>query len=115
MISDSTRSRLNGSIKNRLLGRFTVAGTTKPASVYEVLGPTSEFDPEPAWLDFFSRALTHFAQRELDTAETLFRKTIEARGSDDGPSEFYLRQIEAARQSSVSDVPWDGTVRLAEK
>jgi adenylate cyclase len=115
LISDSTRSRLNGSVKARPLGRFILAGMTKPVLVHEVLGEDSEFETEPAWLKSFSQALDHFTKREFDPAEILFRKAIETRQGHDGPSEFYLRQIETARRSPAGNTPWDGTVRLAEK
>ena len=115
LISESTRSSLNGSIKTRALGKFILAGTTKPISVFEVLGLASEFNFEPAWVGSFSLALEHFNKPDFNSAQALFRKTLEARNGHDGPSEFYLLQIETARQSLPNDTPWDGTVRLTEK
>jgi len=115
LISDSTRRQLIDGVTLRGVGRFVVAGMSKPALVYEVLGPANQFAPEPAWLGLFSQALEHFARRELDAAEDLFLKTIQARQGNDGPARFYLQQIEAGRRAPASDLPWDGTVRLAEK
>jgi adenylate cyclase len=115
LISEATRSQLKNGIKVRDLGRFIVAGASKPASVFEVLGSTAEFEPEPVWVEMFSVALKHFAKGELDAAEDQFHKTIAARQGNDGPSRFYLGQIEAARRNPPTEAAWDGTVRLAEK
>jgi adenylate cyclase len=115
LISETTARQLNDDVKLRGVGRFILAGMSKPAAVYEVLGQTTEFDREPEWLGLFARALDHFAKREFDAAEALFLKTIQARQGKDGPSRFYLQEIEAARGASAPDSRWDGTVRLAEK
>jgi adenylate cyclase len=114
LISDATFRQLKNGIQTRALGRFIVVGTSKPAAVYEVLGRTIEFQPTPAWLDTFARALDHFAKRELDAAEKMFRQTVELRGGKDGPSQFYLQRIERERTKPDTSV-WDGTVRLQEK
>jgi hypothetical protein len=105
---------LKDGIQTRAVGRFIVVGKGKPAAVYEVLGRTIEFQPAPPWLETFARGLEHFAKRELDAAEKMFKRTIELRVVKDGPSEFYLQRIERERTKPDTSV-WDGTVRLEGK
>jgi hypothetical protein len=45
------------------------------------------------WCETFALALDHYQNRDLETAERLFRRVIEMQG-DDGPSSFYLQQID---------------------
>jgi hypothetical protein len=91
-----------------------VVGTSKPAAVFEVLGKTAEFQPTPPWFETFASGLEHFAKRELDAAERMFRQTMELRQGKDGPSQFYLQRIERERTRPDTSL-WDGTVRLQEK
>ena len=114
LISEATFQQLKDGIQTRPVGRFIVVGKGKPAAVYEVLGRTSEFQPAPAWLKTFAHGLEHFAKRELDAAEKMFRQTINLREGKDGPSEFYLQRIERERVKPDTSV-WDGTVRLEGK
>ena len=96
----------------RALGKFIVVGKAKPVGIFEVLGPASDFQPPPRWLEVFSRGVDHFSQRELDEAQRCFLEVIETREGNDGPSKLYLAQIEAARRAGPGDLPWDGTVRI---
>jgi adenylate cyclase len=115
LITESTRRELDDQIAVRLLGQFIVAGTTRPLGIFEVLGEASEFRPPPAWLEDFAAALEHFNKRELEQAETLFRKVSVQRGAPDGPSGFYLKEIARLRASPESDAPWDGVIRFETK
>jgi len=114
LISEATFRQLKDGIQTRLVGRFIVVGTSKPAAVYEVLGRTAEFQPNPPWFETFARGLEHFAKHELDAAEKMFRQTIELRQGQDGPSEFYLQRIERERTKPDTS-EWDGRVRLEGK
>jgi adenylate cyclase len=114
LISEATFQQLNDGIQTRPVGRFIVVGKGQPAAVYEVLGQMAEFQPAPAWFDTFARGLEHFAKRELDAAEKMFKQTLELREGKDGPSQFYLQRIERERTKPDTSV-WDGTVRLEGK
>jgi len=114
LISEATFRQLKDGIQTRPVGRFIVVGTSKPATVYEVLGRTTEFQPTSPWFETFARGLEHFAKHELDAAEKMFRQTIALRQGQDGPSEFYLQRIERERTKPDTSV-WDGTVRLEGK
>jgi adenylate cyclase len=114
LISEETFRQLKYGIQTRPVGRFLVVGKGKPAAVYEVLGRTAEFQPAPPWFETFARGLEHFAKRELDAAEKLFRQTKELRHGKDGPSDFYLQRIDRERAKPDTSV-WDGTVKLEGK
>jgi adenylate cyclase len=115
LISESVRRELEAQVLVRNVGSFIVVGSTQATGVYEVIGLTADFQPPPPWLDLFARALAQFTKRELDAAGELFRKVIEQRGGQDGPSNFYLKQIAQARSAPESDTPWDGNIHLDSK
>jgi len=113
LISDATRRQLDGHVHTRALGRFLLAGKSKPVAAHEVLGIT-ESAIDPSWVLLFNDALALFAERNLEKAEKMFSEAIRARGGHDGPSEFYLRQI-AAAQGLQPDKPWDSVVVITSK
>ncbi len=115
LISEFTQRQLSADIKLRAVGKFIVAGKAQPVGVYEVLGRTENFTPEPVWLSTFARALEKFGQREFDDAEVLLRRVIEQRGGKDGPAQFYLEEIQKTRARTNPAEAWDGTIRLASK
>jgi len=70
----------------------------------------------PPWVTAFDAAVRHFTERKLDEAEQLFREAMKLRGGQDGPSEFYLKQITASLASATPpDGPWDGVITIASK
>ncbi|PWU19298.1 MAG: hypothetical protein C5B50_06805 [Verrucomicrobia bacterium] len=127
LLSQSTLDRLTVPVQTRALGRFLVSGRTQPVAIHELLGtePRTLAAPKPGegglvsgqpsqeWIGVFNDALRCFTEGKLDAAEHLFRQVIQLRGAD-GPSEFYLQQIAAARQTSSAH-PRDGIVRLTSK
>jgi adenylate cyclase len=115
LISEATRQQLSARIKVRLLGRFIVVGKKKPAGIYEVLGLAESFEKDAAWLTTFDNALNSFVKRDLDSAERLMRQVMALRGGQDGPAEFYLREICKAREKSNAPELWDGAVTIETK
>lgn len=114
LISESTRVRLGDAIKLRALGKFVVVGKVKPIRIYEVLGPAENFEGKDKGLSEFAEGLNRFATGQFDKAENLMREVISLRGKD-GPSEFYIKQIQKARTDVFSSEHWDGTIRLNDK
>ena len=115
LISESTRRALSDKIKVRFLGRFLVVGKKTPVGIYEVLGLTTSFPVELAWLTAFDEALAAFVRGDLGEAERLMGQVIELRGGKDGPAGFYLNEIEHARANPFHEQGWDGTVRIESK
>jgi adenylate cyclase len=101
LIAEATRERLPKEIEVRNLGRFILSGTTEPVGVYEVLGPSSE---RPNWAEVFDEAVEHWSRREFKVAASLMQKVIALRGGNDGPSEFYLTQLDL-HQAALDNLP----------
>jgi len=114
LISDVTRRQLDEGIVVRSLGRFLLAGAAHAMPVYEVLGQASERASELPWLHSFAKALLHFQKGEFSDAERLFQQVTETRDGD-GPSMFYLKEIETALEAPSKLEDWDGVIRLTSK
>lgn len=95
----------------RPVGRFKFKGLDKIAKVCELLGERSAFDPEPAWVGRFAKALGHFNYQEFSEARRCFGEALQLRGGADGASRFYLRQIEKLENQDL-DGDWFGLVQL---
>ena len=94
----------------RPVGIFQLVGKNIGTSLTEILVDTN---PDEKWLPTFARGLAAFSAREFTAAKDFFDETISARGGD-GPSTFYLDQIE----SFLSDPPdekWQGEIRVTSK
>jgi adenylate cyclase len=95
---------------SRLIGHFVFKGIERAVEVHEFIAPGSE---QPAWKAIFAEALFNFQRRNFEAAATGFRNTIQVRGKD-GPSEFYLEQIDKISKSELPE-SWAGEVRLSDK
>jgi adenylate cyclase len=115
LIGDSTKAQLSNRIRTRLLGRFLLAGKSQPVIVHEVLGVDLPAKEEFPWVATFHAAMRNYTERKLDEAEQLFEEAIKLRGGSDGPAEFYLKQIAAARLNLPDVASWDGVVVIASK
>lgn len=117
LIGDATKAQLSTRIRTRSLGRFLLAGKSQPVIVHEVLGVDVAPAEELAWIKSFEAAVQDYTAGRLDEAEQLFRQTMKLRSGQDGPSDFYLKQLSVVRQrqSSSPDRAWDGVIQIAAK
>ena len=117
LIGEATKAQLSNRIRTRSLGRFLLAGKSQPVIVHEVLGVDIAPAEELAWVKSFEAAVQNYTGGRLDEAEQLFCQTIKLRGGQDGPSEFYLKQITVVRQSPplVPETSWDGVIQISAK
>jgi adenylate cyclase len=98
----------------RDLGRFLLAGKTKPLGIHELVCRVEESDERQRELcTTFSSILGTFRGRSWAEAEKRLRETIERFGKD-GPSLYYLDLCKKYRQSPP-DESWEGVVPVAEK
>jgi adenylate cyclase len=111
LISDATRSKLGPEFISRPLGRFRVVGKTEALAIHELLGEGGE---PPGWCDTFRAALAAFASGDFPAAGSLFGDVLRARAGDDGPSAFYLGQLDAITLHPPS-AGWDGVIELKSK
>jgi len=97
LITESTRSQLGDEFRLRKIGRFLLRGTTRPLTVFEIIG-LKEAGAAPDFAAAFEEALGGMGDGDLARAEAGFRRALELRGGQDGPSEFYLRRLASRRE-----------------
>jgi adenylate cyclase len=114
LISESTFAQVSERIMARKLGRFIVAGRSQPVGVCEVLGINSTPGSTPPWADSFSEGREFFVKGDFERAASKFSETIRLRGGSDGPSRFFLQQIDEAR-AKFEPASWDGVINLERK
>jgi adenylate cyclase len=113
LISRETREGLGDRLVTRALGSFQLKGFDKAVEVFEIVGFADEAEATRPWREAFGEALRNYHQRNLEFAGIGFRQVLELR-PDDGPSKFYLRQIEdLALQPLLDD--WTGFTQLKDK
>lgn len=98
-------------IATRALGRFYLAGKSRPIDLYEVLHPgaLSAMDLDRLCL-YFQGGLTAFQQEEWVQAREIFEALIEGYGPD-GPARYYLDLCRRYARTPP-DPSWDGALRL---
>ncbi len=112
LISHETRQAAAASIHTRDLGFFRLKGFEKTVHVLEVIG-MGDAPVEPAGSRTFQQGLQAFQERDFASAEEAFSATLQSRPGD-GPSKFYLKQIERLR-AEAPPADWQGEVELDEK
>lgn len=97
----------------RYAGEFQLKGFERAVSVYELLSLPDQAEQTRGWREAFAAALRHFRECDLDAAEQGFRCALELHPND-GPSQFYLKQIAEFREHPPSP-DWNGVIELKEK
>ena len=99
----------------RSLGRARVVGRSEPVELVELVGLTGDpTNPDPRILELFGEALAAYGAGRLDVARAGFRDLLARNGGKDGPSEFYLGEIERHAGTPLPD-DWDGTIAFTKK
>jgi adenylate cyclase len=114
LISDAVKKRVGDKFTTRRVGEFLLAGKSKSVITYELICRAGDNSADHAWIEVFEEALKAFRGAEFDEARILFQRTEKARSGFDGPSEFYLKQIEHVRTNGELD-NWTGVISFAEK
>lgn len=113
LITRSTQEALRGRIVTRRIGKFRVLGRNEAVEIYEVLGPTVS----PAIREkiaSFEEGVDAFSSGDLIKARACMEKTIFTHGGRDGPSEFYINEIERHETTGLPP-KWSGVVDLVTK
>ena len=113
LLTSDTKDAIDGRLVTRYLGLFRLKGFEKAVGVYELV---SRVEDEAASRDLrarFAEALEKFAQRDFPGAASSFQRVLELK-SDDGPSKFYLEQIEELRDTEIP-AGWKGDITLKDK
>ncbi len=114
LISIETRNAADSSIVTRDLGYFRLKGFERTVQVLELIGVGDEVrDSSLAYTGVFAEALAAFQNRDFSEAQAKFTQIL-ALKPNDGPSMFYLKQIDVLHVTPPAD-DWQGEVELAEK
>lgn len=97
----------------RHLGEFQLKGFAKSVDVYELIGGPEADEPTRQMRGEFALGLDAFKRRDFDAAELQFKRVLQMNPKD-GPSKFYLSQINELRISPPSP-SWKGEIELKEK
>ena len=97
----------------RPVGKFQFKGFENFVEVIEFVVIAGSPDSARPWLESFAAALAELGKKNFDLAEAGFNRTLELR-PDDGPSNFYLKQIADLRMHALPE-NWAGEISLKEK
>jgi len=113
IVSEEVLSQLDG-FMTRPLGRFILAGKSKPIEAYELMCRIEECtEMQKDACREFNGALEAYRQRCWEDAIELLSKALEICG-EDGPSRFYLELCENYR-ANPPETSWNGTVYMSKK
>ena len=113
IVSEEVLDQLDGFFFRRL-GKFILAGKTKPVEVCELISRLEEFDEKQRnFYRLFNQGLAAYQRRSWEEAIDLFNIVMQIKDSD-GPSQFYLALSERHREEPPA-TGWDGTVYLNKK
>jgi adenylate cyclase len=113
LITGETRKETGDEFVMRRLGKFKLKGFERSVAVFELLGVRGEESRLSPLIDAFESALNRFQAGEFTEAQSHFERMLAA-FPDDGPSKFYLRELESLAGRPTPD-GWDGVVELHEK
>ncbi|MDB6029156.1 MAG: hypothetical protein JWM68_5379 [Verrucomicrobiales bacterium] len=113
LISSETKKGLGNKLLTRSLGHFRFKGFEKSIEVHELLGAADQLHDNKPWCDAFEQALQHFQHKRFEAAKLSFCRVLQMRDGD-GPSKFYLRQIEELTPELLP-IDWQGEIDLKEK
>jgi len=115
LLSGDTLARTGGEFVTRSLGRARVVGRSEPVQIHELVGLRGESTaPDARALARFDVALADFAARRFREAREGFHDVRTGCGGADGPSEFFLRQIEGFERESPPP-SWDAVISFESK
>ena len=112
LVSDAAFLGMGPGFTTRRLGAFIMKGKSASLVIHELLGEKG-VDPVPAWLPEFNAGVAAFEQGDPVKAADLFQKVTAACGGSDGPSAFYLAEIE--RRAAAPAAAWEPEIELREK
>jgi adenylate cyclase len=113
LITADTQRVAGPKIITRYLGLFRLKGFEKAVGVHELTGRVEQEAESRELRERFARALAALAAKDFGAAEAAFHRVLEI-SPKDGPSKFYLEQIEDLRAAALP-ADWKGEITLKEK
>jgi adenylate cyclase len=113
LVSAEVCSAVNGFL-TRNLGKFLLAGKTRPVNVHELISRVEDSTPRQRdCCDRFTAGVEAFRRQSWVEASRIFNETLTIHGGD-GPSHFYLDLCARYSQSPPGE-SWDGVIHLRSK
>lgn len=113
LVSAQVMDQVDGFL-TRDVGRFYLVGKSKSVKVHELVCRLEKAtDRQVRICNFFSKALQAYRNQSWEEAMEFFNRTIRVTGQD-GPSLFYLKQIEKLRALPPEELHDDG-IRMDNK
>ena len=113
LVSEEVLDQLDGFCKRRL-GKFILAGKSKPVEVCELICKAEEVkEKQKSLCNVFARGIDAYQRRAWRPAIDFFNGALKL-DSTDGPSRFYLELCEKYRAEPPAP-HWDGTIYLNKK
>ena len=113
LVSAQVMDQVTGFL-TRDVGRFYLVGKSKAVNVHELVSrQENATDTQKRICKFFSAALQAYQNQSWEEAKNFFNQTIRVTGQD-GPSSFYLEQIEKRRRLPADELHEVG-IRMAQK
>jgi adenylate cyclase len=112
LVADEVIRNLDGFL-TRYVGRFVLAGKSKPVRLHELICRADQCNDDQLTLcRSFNEGLRAYQSRRWNEASHLFTKLVEE--FSDGPAVFYLSLCKSCLALPPAD-DWDGVVRLERK
>jgi adenylate cyclase len=113
LVTSEVLDQLTGFL-TREMGKFLLAGKSRPVAVHELVCRMETCTPEEKRLhEIFAEGLEAYRRQSWDRAVTLFEASLRIQ-AEDGPSVFFLKLCEEHRENPPGGV-WNGLVRLQNK
>jgi adenylate cyclase len=113
LITADTQREIASRLLTRYLGLFRLKGFEKAVGVYELVGRPEQEAETRELRERFASALEQFAKCDFAGAKAEFNRVLEI-STEDGPTQFYLEQIEELSATAVPD-NWKGEIILKDK
>jgi adenylate cyclase len=115
LLTGDTQQGIGSRLVTRYLGLFRLKGFEKAVSVHELMDRPENAEKTAGLRRRFDEARELFGKKDFAGAEAAFRRVLESTPGD-GPSRFYLQEIERLR-SGEGELPpdWKGEITLKDK
>jgi len=113
LVSDEVLDQLDGFF-NRRLGKFVLAGKSKPVEIYELICKVEATSEKQNKLcSLFARGVDAYRRQSWGEAMEFFSHVLEMDDTD-GPSRFY-RTLTEKHRAETPETDWDGIVYINKK
>jgi adenylate cyclase len=113
LLTEETQKVAGAKIVTRFLGCFRLKGFEKAVGVYELTGRVEQEAESRELRERFAQALAALAKKDFTAATAAFQRVLEL-SPKDGPTKFYLDQIDELRATTLP-AEWKGEITLKDK